>query len=361
MKSFVLQSGHGHFEQTYSYIIMVFVWFVNIFLGMIRIIAGITIIITTGKEEQAMYEKRTDLAIEVRESFPKDDVEVDGVVLQEEKYKKENMKVTTVEIKNEKGAIQMKKPIGTYVTLEFSLDSYPKELLKERTAFIAMQIKGVLEKMIRSIEKEKKRDCKVVLLSGLGNRFATPDALGPYVLENITMSRHIWKEFSDIKDADAFVLCGISPGVMSQTGMETSEILKGIIEKVKPEILLVIDSLASRSVERLCRTIQITNTGISPGAGIGNNRNQINEETMGIPVIAIGVPTVVDAGTIIYESLEKALSKQGYQEDEIFGFFHSIADKDVKNLFVTPKDIDEEIRQVGKAIAKGLSDFATGH
>lgn len=212
--------------------------------------------------------------------------------------------------------------------------------------------------MIRQIEKEQKKSCPLLLLSGLGNRFATPDALGPYVLENITMNRHIKKEFGDVFSAKDKTLCGISPGVMSQTGMESCEILKGIVERVKPDALIVIDSLASRSVKRLCRTIQITNTGISPGAGIGNNRNKINRETMGVPVIAVGVPTVVDAGTIIYETLEDALAKEGYQEDEIYRFFQSITDKEIKNLFVTPKDIDEEIRQVGKMIAAGVSAYA---
>jgi spore protease len=123
---------------------------------------------------------------------------------------------------------------------------------------------------------------------------------------------------------------------------------------------VVIDSLASRSVKRLCRTIQITNTGISPGAGIGNNRNQINQNTIGVPVIAIGVPTVVDAGTIIYETLENALSKEGYSEEEIYHFFQSITNREMKNLFVTPKDIDEEIRMVGNMIAEGISAYAKG-
>ena len=305
-----------------------------------------------------MYEKRTDLAIEVRESFPEDGVEVEGVVLKEDRYAEEEMKVTTVEIKNELGARQMKKPIGTYVTLEFCWDFYSKEKLDQRVALVALQVRRILQKILYRVEAEQKKKCKVALITGLGNRFATPDALGPYVLENLTMNRHIYKEFKDIQTQEDLVLCGIAPGVMSQTGMESSEILKGIIEKVNPEILIVIDSLASRSIERLCRTIQITDTGIAPGAGIGNNRNKINQETMGIPVVAVGVPTVVDAGTIIYETLEKALSKKGYSEKEIFHFYESITAKEITNLFVTPKDIDEEIRQVGKAIAKGISDFA---
>lgn len=303
-----------------------------------------------------MYEKRTDLAIEARESFPKDDVEIDGVLLQKEQYGQ--VWVTTVEIRNENGAQYMKKPVGTYVTLEFPMESYQTEDLKRSRKTVISQIMRVIQKMIQQIEKEEQKSCPVLLLSGLGNRFATPDALGPYVLENITMNRHMKREFGDVFDTGERVLCGISPGVMSQTGMESREILNGVVERVKPDVLLVIDSLASRSVSRLCRTIQITNTGISPGAGIGNNRNKINQETIGIPVIAIGVPTVVDAGTIIYEALENALSKEGYQENEIFQFFQSIAGKETKNLFVTPKDIDEEIRQVGKMIAEGVAAYA---
>lgn len=307
------------------------------------------------------YEKRTDLAIEVRESFPQDNVEVEGVVLTEERRARGNLKVTTVEIKNENGAKQMKKPIGTYVTLEFDSNIPEGILWEEDTESIAKELGGILQQMIGQVGQKEGKEGKLILLSGLGNRFATPDALGPYVLENVSMNRHMKKEFGKYWGGGDYTLCGIAPGVMSQTGMETGEILKGIIGKIQPDILLVIDSLASRSVKRLCRTIQITNTGISPGAGIGNNRNQINEETMGIPVIAIGVPTVVDAGTIVYEALENALSKEGYSEKEIFSFFRSITGKDVKNLFVTPKDIDEEIRQVGKMIAVGLSDFVSMH
>lgn len=306
-----------------------------------------------------MYEKRTDLAIEVRESFPDDNVEIEGVILNEECYLKEKMKVTTVEIKNELGAKQMKKPIGSYITLEFEWGSYLQEELSQRIDLVALWLQKILKKIISQTERASGKKCKTVMVTGLGNRFATPDALGPYVFENITMNRHIEKEFSELENERKLLLCGIAPGVMSQTGMESSEILKGIIEKVKPELLLVVDSLASRSIERLCRTIQITDTGISPGAGIGNNRNRINRETMGIPVIAIGVPTVVDAGTIIYEALEKALSKKGYSEKEIFLFFESIREENLSKLFVTPKDIDEEIRQIGAVIAKGISDFET--
>lgn len=319
------------------------------------------------------FEKRTDLALEVRESFPEDDIEIQGVALRKEDFPEDGVSVTTVEIMDEAGAKQMKKPVGTYVTLEFAVQTYPEELVQKNMYCVAGYLQKILRKVMEPIfEKKRKREGQIFsgrkevtsqakplfMVSGLGNRFATPDALGPFVLENLPVNRHFFHEFgTEAIDGDA-VICGISPGVMSQTGMETGEILKGIIEKVRPDILIVVDALAAQSVSRLCRTIQITNTGIAPGAGVGNNRNEINESTMGVPVIAIGVPTVVDAGTIIYEALENALLKEGYREQEIGSLYQMIADEKAAELFVTPKDIDEEIRIVGKMVAMGVSALA---
>lgn len=305
------------------------------------------------KEKRVMYEKRTDLAIEVKESFPQDGIEIDGVALK--KADVDGLEITTVEIRNEQGAFQMKKPIGSYITIEMT--ELESSILDRKNGFVR-QLSFVLEQMLKKTIGEKQS--VFALLSGLGNRFATPDALGAYVLEKVSMNRHIKKEFMGVVPSEKVTICGLAPGVMSQTGMESSEILKGIIDKVQPDVLLVVDALASSSVNRLCRTIQITNTGISPGAGIGNNRNRIDQETMGIPVIAIGVPTVVDAGTIIYESLEHALAKEGYQEKEIYQFFQSVIENKWKDLFVTPKEIDEEVRQMSDIIAQGITAFVEG-
>ena len=298
------------------------------------------------------YQKRTDLAIEIRESFPQDHVEVSGVILSEEMDDKKEIKATTVEIRTEEGAQDMKKPQGIYITLEFSADYYGDQKKEEN---ISEYMCHMLHRVVKRLQEKENKTCKTFLLCGLGNRFATPDALGPYVLEKITMNRHLG-EMIQVEDKK-YVFCGIAPGVLSQTGIESSEILQGIVDKVSPDVLIVVDALASRSVNRLCRTIQITDTGIAPGAGIGNNRNQITRETMGIPVIAVGVPTVVDAGTIIFEALEEAFTEAGYQEQEIHQFFHSIANEKMETLFVTPKEIDEEIRQVGRIIARALQKF----
>lgn len=300
------------------------------------------------------YEKRTDLAIEVKESFPKDHVEIPGVSLQENYDKLKKIKVTSVRIMNHIGARQMKKPIGTYTTIDFEerfifeqkdyMDAVGKRLQKELAAILPHKIK---------------KDA-TILVTGLGNRFATPDALGPYVLEQIEVNRHLSVQYVGMELQKGMKICGMIPGVLGQTGMESSEILKGVIGNVHPDCMLVIDSLATRSIKRLCTTIQLTDTGISPGAGIGNNRSEINQNTMNIPVIAIGVPTVVEAGTIVYDTLEAALQKEGYSTKEIALFFDRIHDKMGDSFFVTPKDIDEKIKTVGDMIANSINACLAG-
>lgn len=300
------------------------------------------------------YEKRTDLAIEIKESFPKDHVEIPGVSLQEKYDKLKKIKVTSVRIMNHIGARQMKKPIGTYTTIDFEerfifeqkdyMDAVGKRLQKELAAILPHKIK---------------KDA-TILVTGLGNRFATPDALGPYVLEQIEVNRHLSVQYVGMELQKGMKICGMIPGVLGQTGMESSEILKGVIENVHPDCMLVVDSLATRSIKRLCTTIQLTDTGISPGAGIGNNRSEINQNTMNIPVIAIGVPTVVEAGTIVYDTLEAALQKEGYSTKEIALFFDRIHDKMGDSFFVTPKDIDEKIKTVGDMIANSINACLAG-
>ena len=300
------------------------------------------------------YEKRTDLAIEVKESFPKDHVEIPGVSLQENYDKLKKIKVTSVRIMNHIGARQMKKPIGTYTTIDFEerfifeqkdyMDAVGKRLQKELAAILSHKIK---------------KDA-TILVTGLGNRFATPDALGPYVLEQIEVNRHLSVQYVGMELQKGMKICGMIPGVLGQTGMESSEILKGVIENVHPDCMLVIDSLATRSIKRLSTTIQLTDTGISPGAGIGNNRSEINQNTMNIPVIAIGVPTVVEAGTIVYDTLEAALQKEVFSTKEIALFFDRIHDMMGDSFFVTPKDIDEKIKTVGDMIANSINACLAG-
>ena len=267
----------------------------------------------------------------------------------------------------------MKKPVGNYVTIEFTdkskyMDDQDTKEFEEKVSSTICSILGdmVKDKKDKTGEGKEGKDntgyaedgrAETYMVTGLGNRFATPDALGPVVMEKVMVNRHMVREFGEEVLEGNKVVCAIAPGVMAQTGMETYEVLSGIVENVKPSFIFVVDALASRSIGRLCRTIQITDTGISPGAGIGNNRHKINEETMEVPVIAIGVPTVVDAAVIVSECMEETLNKQGFSDNEIQIFLESIANNNTKNLFVTPKDIDEQVKWIGRLVSKGINSF----
>ncbi|BCN31733.1 GPR endopeptidase [Anaeromicropila herbilytica] len=297
---------------------------------------------------QNIYGRRTDLALEVRESFEEDDVEIKGVVLTEDYNENKDIKVTTVVIKDEKGAKAMRKPIGTYITIEAPKmeeddEDYNRPLSEEIAKYLN-QLSGGLK------ESE-------ILIAGLGNREVTPDSLGPQVVDNLYVTRHLIREFGDEfrKRHDMGSLSAIAPGVMGQTGMESSEILRGVINETKPKLIIVIDALAARSIHRLNTTVQITDTGISPGSGVGNNRNALNEESLGVKVIALGVPTVVDAATIVNDTMEGFLRKKGFKEEEVYGFLNEVAEEDIRNMFVTPKSIDESVKRISYTISEAIN------
>lgn len=299
------------------------------------------------KEMVAEMEKRTDLAMEVRESFPRDHVEVQGVVLNKEHFKKGDIYVTNVDIKDEKGSKAMKKPCGIYITIE------SPNLANEEE-----EHNPIIDKICEKIEQlSGGMQDKSVLVVGLGNREVTSDSLGPKVAEALLVTRHVEKEYGTafMKENEYGVVSSIAPGVMAQTGMEAEEIVKGIVNEVNPELIVVVDALAARSLSRLCTTVQITNTGISPGSGIGNHRKEISEKSMGVPVVAIGVPTVVDAGTIISDHLETVLKKQGYSEREIECFMMEVLGDDMDDVFVTPKNIDESVSIISRDLARVLN------
>lgn len=291
---------------------------------------------------------RTDLALEVRESFPEDDVEIKGVTLSEDFDKKNNIRISTVVIKDEKGAKAMQKPVGTYITIEAPEINQSDE---DYNKPVSDQIAKHLKKLAGDLKKEE------VLVVGLGNREVTPDALGPQVVDNLFITRHLIKEYgNEFKQKNHLgSVSAISPGVMAQTGMETVEIIKGIIDETKPKLLIVIDALASRSVNRVNTTVQLTDTGISPGSGIGNNRMAINEESLGTKVIALGVPTVVDAITIVADTMTSYMQKNGFGEEDIDKFIAEIREQQIENMFVTPKDIDESIKRISYTVSEALN------
>ena len=273
---------------------------------------------------------RTDLALEERESFDGSGVEIHGVEVEESCDEERDVRLTRVKIVSERGAREMGKSRGTYLTLEAPGLASPDEDYHREVS-----------EMIADLLRELTGTAESVLVAGLGNRDVTPDALGPQAVSNLMITRHLIREYGrEMMEMDGCcVVSGIVPGVMAQTGMETSEILQGIIEETRPDLLIVIDALAARSTRRLGRTVQITDTGIQPGSGVGNHRGSLTKESLGIPVIAIGVPTVVEAAAIVYDA-------QGNCEK---------MPPHLNGMFVTPKNIDEMIKQLSFTLSEALN------
>ena len=281
--------------------------------------------------------KRTDLALEIRESVSKNK-EIQGVVLEESENKKKTVKKTNLEIINEHGSKIMGRQQGIYVTLEMRKNG-EEDLEKE-----------IEKQLLRLVGKNKR-----TLIVGLGNREITPDALGPWVVDRVVVTRHMHREFGKISAWENVE--AIAPGVMAQTGMEVQEILQGIVERTKPQAVLVVDALAARSMKRLGCTVQITNTGIHPGAGVGNNRKELSEQTLGVPVIAMGVPTVVDAETIVEDYMETGMKQIGVTEEESRKFMAHTKNTSIKGLFMTGRDVDEQVRKMSKILSNAMNHF----
>ena len=316
------------------------------------------------------YSVRTDLALEEKERFESDNVEIQGVVLEEEYDEQCEMRITRVKVETENGAKVMGKPVGKYLTLEAPNLAVPDEdYHREISLKLAEYLKELIGKEI--LEQEELS----ILVIGLGNREVTPDAFGPYVAEQVCVTRHIVKEYGKyamgmerVKSVSAVV-----PGVMGQTGMESQEIVKGIVKETGPDLVIAVDALAARNSRRLNRTIQIADTGIHPGSGVGNHRNGLTRETLGIPVIAIGVPTVVDAATIVNDTMEnfiealessKMLKGVGdvlktYSNAEKYEMVKELISPHLNGMFVTPKDEDEMVKQISYTISEALNVLLT--
>lgn len=289
---------------------------------------------------------RTDLALETTERFAEENTEIRGVEIQEEYDEEKDVRTTVVKIVTENGAKAMGRPQGTYITIEAPDLSVPDEdYHREISEEISKHLKQLID-----LKKEKS-----ILVVGLGNAGITADALGPHVVENLRMTRHIIREYGlrGITHEKMHRVSGIVPGVMAQTGMETSEIIQGVVAETKPDVVIAIDALAARSVRRLNRTIQITDTGIHPGSGVGNHRNGLTEENLQVKVIGIGVPTVVDAATIVHDSMAHLLD--ALEEAEQKEFLEEMIAPNLYSMFVTPKDVDETVKYLSFTISEGLN------
>ncbi len=316
-------------------------------------------------EQQNTFEVRTDLALEERESFEGDGGEISGVSLKEWSHRESGVKFTQVRILNERGAKAMGKPEGTYLTLEAPQLNHEDE---DGHREISVQLAGQIGELAKSMTGGKALPS--ILAVGLGNASVTPDALGPEVLGNLQVTRHLKGEYGEEFLLDRMLpqISGIVPGVMAQTGMETAEILKGIIRETRPDLVIAIDALAARSVRRLGTTIQLTDTGIHPGSGVGNHRHSLTLESLGVPVLAIGVPTVVGAAAIVHDTVSaliKALSQSeatrntGHLMEELdteeqYELIRERLEPEFGPMYVTPPDIDRRIKELGFVISEGL-------
>ena len=309
------------------------------------------------------YNIRTDLALETRERFVSDHVEIPGVSVEETYDEEREIRTTRVVVETENGAKMMGKPVGTYLTIEAPNMAVPDEDYHR-------EISKKLAEDIKELVPERKEEVSVLVV-GLGNREVTPDALGPYVADHLHVTRHIVKEYGKYamgKD-QVYLVSAVVPGVTGQTGMETLEIVKGVVEETEPNFVVAIDALAARNSKRLNRTIQITDTGICPGSGVGNHRLALNSETLGVKVIGIGVPTVVDAVTIVNDTMENFIvalessellksvgeTLRSYNEAEKQELIRELIAPHLNGMYMTPKNIDDTIKRVSFTISEALN------
>lgn len=305
-----------------------------------------------------MYNFRTDLALERTDLYRKINKKsniIDGIE-SSEKNITDKIRVSRVRVTNNNGVQAIGKPIGNYITIDIKKLKYAESNEKQKASeILTNELKNMIDSHI-----DKKDD---VLVVGLGNIYVTPDALGPKVINEIDITRHIKKYLPQYIDENARSVSAISPGVLGTTGIETVEILKGIVQNVKPKLLIVIDALASRSIERISSTIQISDTGIVPGAGVENTRKEINIDTVGVPVIAIGIPTVVELATLVSDGIdifidrlqEKAESNEylnKLQQNDKYEEVKEALNIGEYNMIVTPKEIDELIENMKDIVAK---------
>ena len=307
-----------------------------------------------------MYNFRTDMAVERNEIYKKKNSlaeEIDGIENANKIIK--DIEISKVKITNENGANALGKPVGNYITLDVKeIKNADEERIEE--------IAEIMADELRTVIREHVSDTDDILVVGLGNRYVTPDALGPKVVPEIEVTRHILEYMPKIMPEDTRSVSAISPGVLGITGIETMEILNGIVQNIKPKMLIVIDALATRKLERISSSIQIADTGIVPGAGVNNARKEISINTLGIPVIAIGIPTVVDLATITNDCInifienlqQKAMSNSTLNElkekDNYEEIKEALIPKDY-NMIVTPKEIDKLIDNMSEIVARGIN------
>lgn len=308
-----------------------------------------------------MYNFRTDLAVERREIFKKAhkiENEIEGVET-EEVIDSEDVRTTRVKIVSKEGEKALGKPIGNYITIDINkIKNIGEEQLKKASGVLTRELKSLIDGQVEKTGE--------ILVVGLGNEYVTPDSLGPKTIAEIDVTRHIINYMPEYVEEGTRSVSAISPGVLGTTGIETVEILKGIVDNVKPKLIIVIDALASRSIERISSTIQLADTGIVPGAGVGNTRKELSKKTLGIPVIALGIPTVMESAVLVNDCLdlfieklqEKAQSNDylnRLKEQDNYELIKEVLIPNDYNMIVTPKEIDELIENMKDVVARGIN------
>lgn len=303
---------------------------------------------------------RTDMAVERRDLYRKAnniEDEIDGIECEEECV--DDIKITRVNITNKNGEDALRKPIGNYITIDVKkIHNIEPEKEDKIVEVLSNEIVKIVDKHIKKDEE--------IMIVGLGNLYSTPDSLGSRVVNEIEITRHIKIYLPQYIDENTRSISAISPGVLGTTGIESAEIIKGIVEKVKPKMIIAIDSLCSKSVSRINKSIQISDTGIVPGGGVGNARDELSEKSLGIPVISIGVPTVVEMASITNDCLDlfiedlqnKAESNEVLNklkdEDNYEKIREALVPNDY-NFIVTPKEIDDLIDSMKDILSRGLN------
>lgn len=307
-----------------------------------------------------MMNFRTDMAVERRDLYKKAnhiENEIDGVECEEENI--DDIKITRVNITNNHGEEALQKPIGTYITIDVKkINNISTEKENKIVEVLSKELSDVVNKHIKKEDE--------IMIVGLGNLYSTPDSLGSRVVNEIEITRHIKIYLPQYIDANTRSISAISPGVLGTTGIESAEIIKGIVDKVQPKMIIAIDSLCSKNISRINKSIQISDTGIVPGGGVGNARDELSEKTIGIPVIAIGVPTVVEMASITNDCLDLFIEdlQQKAESNEVL---NKLKDEDnyerIKqallpndyNFIVTPKEIDDLIEAMKDIISQGIN------
>ncbi|KUG03089.1 endopeptidase spore protease gpr [hydrocarbon metagenome] len=295
------------------------------------------------------FKLHIDLAVEARDlARGTADVEVEGV--EEIVETLEHLKITTINILNNIGASKVGKPVGTYITIE-------TPPLKINDPYVNDEVIQAVEKCMTTLTTGKLKPGDLVLLVGLGNWRATPDALGPKFIEYSPITRQYHEFAPDALVEGMRPVCGIAPGVLGITGLETFEVIKGTVDNIKPTLLVVVDALAAQNVDRIGTTIQMSDTGIQPGAGVGNARHALNEEELGMPVIAIGCPTIVSASIIANQAIKQFCVNSGamYNDSVSSESVKSILSRFGGSLAVTPKEIDDIIEYTSRTISMGVA------